>query len=96
MPTVQVNGVARLIDLTTRWGSVVRVITPLGTISLYDSDDIRFDNTTANVFEQMGLLVSQGPVDASSGGRRLLASSGSSGASADGACWGHTRAFIIS
>lgn len=74
---------ARIIDLTARWGSVVKVVTPLGTISLYDQADIRFDSTTADLFQEMGLTSTSAAPD---GRRRLMqgGSGSSSGGSADG------------
>jgi len=78
---LKVLGVARVMDLTARWGSVVKVMTHVGTISLYDKDDIRFDTSVSTVFEDMGLPTTTMP----SGHRRLLAGGNDkdAGASAD-------------
>jgi hypothetical protein len=78
---VQVEGVARIPDFSAPWGSVVKVVTRLGTISIYDRDDIRFSNMTSNIFEEMGLLTA--PV----GARRRLLQTGAGTRAVQGGRW---------
>eukprot|EP00197_Chlamydomonas_leiostraca_P002368 CAMPEP_0202858050 /NCGR_PEP_ID=MMETSP1391-20130828/741_1 /ASSEMBLY_ACC=CAM_ASM_000867 /TAXON_ID=1034604 /ORGANISM="Chlamydomonas leiostraca, Strain SAG 11-49" /LENGTH=735 /DNA_ID=CAMNT_0049536921 /DNA_START=77 /DNA_END=2284 /DNA_ORIENTATION=- len=76
---VKVDGVARIFDLTAPAGSVVKVVTPLGTFTMWNTDDMRLDTKAEQSLTDLGFTTTT----VSGGGRRLLQRGNGRGNAAD-------------